>query len=166
MTFPSMPAYLNAFTRLEIGVSVLIMAILFIFAWVTYERAFEETDAQALQQKLLDFQNALIEGSQRSNLPPKDLDLKMVVETMPVEPFYQWKNLDDSGVNQRIELRMTPKNRPSLTELRALTFRVSDCGDVCLVTLTNFSYYHLSPNPNASCPEDPVSTVCNYLSNE
>jgi hypothetical protein len=147
-------------------VSLLLAGILLAFAWVTYERRFEEADAQALQGKLLAFQNALMEGSQRSDLAPKDVDLKMVVEAIPAEPFFQWENLANLGVDQRIELRVAPKNRPSLTESRAVSFRVSDCGDVCLLTLTNFSYYHLSPNPNATCPEDTVSAVCHYLSNE
>ncbi|MFN7310312.1 MAG: type II secretion system protein [Vampirovibrionales bacterium] len=166
MTFQPIPPYLNAFTRLEIVVSLLLIGVLLAFAWVTYERTFEEADAQALQEKLLEFQNALIEGSQRSELPPKDLDLKMVVEAMPKEPSYQWKSLTSLEEDQRVELSVTTKARPSLTELRAVTFRVSDCGDVCLVALTNFSYYHLSPNPDATCPEDAVSSVCNYLSNE
>ncbi len=156
----------KAFTRFETTISLLLLIILLAFAWVTYERAFEEADAQALQQKLLDFQNALIEGSQRSDLPPKDVDLNMVVEAMPTQPFYQWQRSGNLDEDQHIELRFTPKHRASLTNSRAVSFRVNDCGDVCLLALTNFSYYHLSPNPNTTCPEDPVSSVCNYLSNE
>jgi hypothetical protein len=156
----------KAFTRFETTISLVLLVVLLAFAWVTYERAFEEADAQALQKKLLDFQNALIEGSQRSGILAKDLELNMVLEAMPVEPFFQWKTIDPLATDPRVELEVSFKNRPSLTAFRAVSFRVNDCGDVCLLALKNFSYYHLSPSPNATCPEDAVSKVCNYLSNE
>jgi hypothetical protein len=157
---------LKALTRAETFVSLTMFVVLLAFAWVTYERAFEEADAQALQAQLLNFQQAFIEGSQRAQLRPKDVELNMVVEALPLAAPYHWTLLDALGSDQRVELSVTPSSRLSLTPLRAVTFRVNDCGDVCLLALTNFSYYHLRPNLKASCPEDPVATVCQYLSNE
>jgi hypothetical protein len=157
---------LKALTRAETFVSLTLFVVLLAFAWVTYERAFEEADAQALQAQLLNFQQAFIEGSQRAQLRPKDVELNMVVEALPVTAPYHWTLLDALGSDQQVELSVTPSARLSLTPLRAVTFRVNDCGDVCLLALTNFSYYHLRPNLKASCPEDPVATVCQYLSNE
>ena len=156
----------NAFSLLEIGVSVLIVGALIAFIIVSYERAFEEADAQALQAGLLTFQNLLIEGSQRSEMDPKELDLNMIVAAIHPNPLYQWQNLPDLGSDQRVELRVRLKPTRSFTNARGVAFRISDCGDVCPLTLTNFSYYHVVPNPSTACPEDPVSTVCNYLSNE
>jgi type II secretory pathway pseudopilin PulG len=175
----------GAFTILELGIVLAVMGIMVAVVFVNLKNAEEVTDKASLEASMATFQNILIEGSQRAETAPKDLDLRSVLAIVDPKSDYEAYTADStaystaiSGVGSNTQYQWTFNDSPTDPTVtvqtkslqaadwdgtRGLTFRVNDCGTVCPTDLVGFDNYELRSNINTFCPADPVQTACNVI---
>jgi type II secretory pathway pseudopilin PulG len=177
----------GAFTILELGVVLAVTAIMAVVVLVSLKNAEEVTDKTSLESSMATFQNILIEGSQRAETAPKDLDLRAVLAIVdPKSTYatytanssayetaisgvgantqYQW-TFNDSSTDPTVTVQTKSLQAADWDGTRSLTFRVNDCGTVCPTNLVGFDNYELKPNINTFCPAepDPIQRDCNVI---
>jgi type II secretory pathway pseudopilin PulG len=178
----------GAFTILELGIVLAVMGIMVAVVLVNLKNAEEVTDKASLEASMATFQNILIEGSQRAETAPKDLDLRAVLAIVdPKSTYasytadssayttaisgvgantqYQW-TFNDSPTDPTVTVQTKARQVANWTGTRGLTFRVNDCGTVCPTDLVGFDNYELQPNPNTFCAADSIQTACNVILNK
>ncbi|MFN9691033.1 MAG: type II secretion system protein [Vampirovibrionales bacterium] len=175
----------SAFTIIELSIVIAAIGIMSAVVVVSFRNAEEGTDKASLEGGMSTFQNVLVEGSQRSDVAPKDIDLRAILAAVDPQPTYaaftftgnatayttaiagvpantQYQWTYNNGTDPTVTLQ-TKARRANWTGARSLTFRVNDCGTVCPVTLTGFDNYELQPNTNTFCEADPVEQDCNVI---
>ncbi|XVJ51362.1 MAG: type II secretion system protein [Vampirovibrio sp.] len=163
MKSPQHPAY----SLIEIGIALAILGLLTAFVLVSFQRTYEDRDALGLQGALLIFQNVLIEGSDRLNQSPKDVNLASVVEAIEASEKIQWTPpATPTPEDPEVTVKVRVTSNQSFDNARGVRFRVNDCGDVCPLELFGFAYYTLKSNETIQCSADPVATTCNYIANQ
>jgi len=179
--------YSWAFTILELGIVLAVMGIMVAVVLVNLKNAEELTDRTALEASMATFQNILLEGSQRAETAPKDLDLRAVLAIVdPKSDYasftanssayttaisgvgantqYQW-TFNDSPTDPTVTVQTKSLQASDWSGTRSVTFRVNDCGTVCPIDLEGFDHYELQPNLNTFCAADPIQTACNVILN-
>ncbi len=178
-----------AFTIIEFSIVLAVIGIMATLVMVSFKNVEEDTDKVSLEAGLSTFQNVLLEGSQRSERSPKDIDMRSILATLDPKPAYadyaedrnayniavsglvagvgtstqyQWTYIDDPS-DPAVTLATKPNQIANWTDSRTITFRVNDCGTVCPVELSGFDHYELKPNINTVCPADPVEKDCNVI---
>jgi Tfp pilus assembly protein PilE len=174
-----------AFTIVEFSIVLGLLGIMTTVVMVSYKNAEEDTDKASLEAGMGTFQNVLLEGSQRSEIAPKDIDLRAILAAVDPQPAYaafagdavaytsaitnrgaetqyQW-TFNDDPIDPTITLATKARQANNWTGTRRLSFRVNDCGAVCPVTLNGFDQYELQPNINTFCEADTVQQDCNVI---
>ena len=152
-----------AFTVMELGIAISVAGIMAAIVLISFQNAMEDADKVSLEAGLSTFQNVLVEGSQRSEVPMRDIDLNMVIAAIEPRPQYEWTFV--AGADPQVTLKTKTLQAPDFSNARSLTFRVSDCGTVCPVTLSGFNHYKLMANPNHFCAADTVARDCKTIVN-
>ena len=174
----------SAFTIIELSIVIAVIGIMSAVLVVSFKNAEEGTDKASLEGGMSTFQNVLVEGSQRSDIAPRNIDLRAILAAVdpkatyagftgdatayttaiagvPANTQYQWTF--NNGTPPTVTLQTKARRAANWTGTRSLTFRVNDCGTVCPVTLTGFDNYELIANTNTFCEADPVEQDCNVI---
>ncbi|MFN7310311.1 MAG: type II secretion system protein [Vampirovibrionales bacterium] len=174
-----------AFTIIEFSITIAVIGIMASVVIVSFKNAEEDTDKSSLEAGMSTFQSVLVEGSQRSEISPKDIDMRAILAVVDPQPTYatyagdvtaynsaisggapetqyQWTYIDDP-IDPTVTLATKARQASDWSGARELTFRVNDCGTVCPVTLTGFDNYELQPNINRFCEPDPVEQECRVI---
>jgi Tfp pilus assembly protein PilE len=77
-----------AFTIVEFSIVLGLLGIMTTVVMVSYKNAEEDTDKASLEAGMGTFQNVLLEGSQRSEIAPKDIDLRAILAAVDPQPAY------------------------------------------------------------------------------
>lgn len=136
-------------TLVEVALCVVIIAVFVSFAVAALLNQDENGDATQVESIQASLQSIVIQAADRLNTSPVNVNRNSVLQVMPSNNTV---NLEATG--NGFQLRILESGRQA-------QYRVNNCGQVCVSSVTGFSKYTLRASANSGCSADPQP--CNIL---